>query len=75
MNYTKYQYMVGTGASLTEKNRVQFVLNLTESQVNGNYANVLAFTAFKTNDNNNWVISDNCINYKNGIPQLVMNAN
>jgi len=77
LEYAKYQYEVGTDVSLTEKNRLQFVLNLTESQVtnDGNYTNVLAFTAFKTSDNNNWVVSDNCINYKNGKPEIVMNTN
>lgn len=67
-------YEVGSQVQLTSKNRLQFILTLTESQVtSGDYQNVLAFTAFKTG--NTWTISDNCINYKNGEANLVMLTN
>lgn len=57
--------------SLTNKNRVQFVLTLNASEVSagGANCNLLAFAAFKYNGN--WVISDNCVAYVQGESHLV----
>ena len=76
-NCNCYSYKVGDGTNgtvkLTAKNRLQFILTLTENQVNSSYGNVLAFTAFKIGDS--WTISDNCVYYKNGTGENVMISN
>lgn len=55
--------------TLTNKNRLQFILTLTEDQKKDSYSNVLAFTAFKSGEK--WTISDNCAAYKDGVPKTV----
>lgn len=74
-NYFSYTYSTSgenAAATLTNKNRLQFMLNLKENQINSDYSNVLVFTAFKT-DSGSWTISDNCAAYKNGVPETVLN--
>ena len=68
-NYIGKTYST-SDVTLTNKNRLQFTLNLTEEQINNNYSNVLAFTAFKYGDT--WKISDNCVAYQNGVPTTVL---
>lgn len=73
VNLLKYSYSVGIGdnqVQLTNKKRIQFMLNLTETQIQGNYSNVLAFTAFKSGSGD-WTISDNCAAYKDGAPKTI----
>ena len=74
-NYKLYKYSTGSGGTveLTNKNRLQFVLTLKDSQVgdSGTYSNVYAFVAYKCY-NGTWKVSDNCINYVKGVATPTM---
>lgn len=69
VNYKLYKYTTGSDGDveLTNKNRLQFVLTLKDTQVenSGTYSNVLAFVAYKCYDGT-WVVSNNCVSYVNG---------
>ena len=69
VNYKLYKYTTGSSGTveLTNKNRLQFVLTLKDTQVgnSGTYSNVLAFVAYKCY-NGTWIVSDNCVQYVNG---------
>lgn len=52
--------------TLTNKNRLQYVLTLTNEQLTNSYHDTLAFTAYKIGEN--WTVSSNCVYYKNGVP-------
>lgn len=77
-NYMPYVYATQYNADpnaqnktqLTNKNRLQFILTLSQAQVSDSYSNVLAFTAYKIGDGD-WQISSNCVYYENGNPNLI----
>lgn len=71
-NCSCYCYYKSDGTlQLTNKNRAQFVLTLNESQISGNtWGDVLAFTAIQYGGE--WIISDNCVRYQQGVPSVVM---
>lgn len=57
--------------NLSSKDRLQFSLNLTSDQVSGAYSNVLAFTACRIDGE--WIISDNCVQFRNGAAYRFLN--
>ena len=59
----RYNYTVGNDVTLTNKNRVQFVLGMSASSFNGGAnSKILAFGAIDYQDQGktNWIYSDNC---------------
>lgn len=78
VKYKLYKYTTGSSGTveLTNKNRLQFVLTLKDTQVgkSGTYSNVLAFVAYKCY-NGTWKVSDNCVTYLNGVAAPTMITN
>lgn len=63
--YHYYQYSVKDGeATLTNKNRIQFTFKMTNSQISGNYANIAVFAVYKYEGKKDWIVSENCVQYK-----------